>query len=98
MTDELLVNWRVPHPAAAAAASQAIATQPLLLPDDVTISPHLADLFMRMFDKDPRTRITLQVSTSRAGEAAAVGACSRGCVCSVVYAVVCVHGWLGAGG
>jgi hypothetical protein len=44
-------------------ATQAIATQPLELPGDVNISTHLRDLFMRLFDKDPNTRITLQVST-----------------------------------
>lgn len=51
---------------------QAIATQPLELPDHVTISPHLRDLFMRLFDKDPDTRITLQVSSQAATVSATV--------------------------
>ena len=51
------------HPSCAVVL-QAIATQPLELPDDVTISPHLRDLFTRLFDKDPDTRITLQVQCS----------------------------------
>lgn len=46
-------------------AAQAIATQPLELPGDVNISTHLRDLFMRLFDKDPDSRITLEVSSTR---------------------------------
>lgn len=40
---------------------KAITTAQLELPDDVTISPSLTHLFGRLFDKDPATRITLQV-------------------------------------
>lgn len=62
-------------------AAQAIATQPLELPGDVNISTHLRDLFMRLFDKDPNSRITLQVSSTRRAQQAPLllrHSCSNG--------------------
>jgi [calcium/calmodulin-dependent protein kinase] kinase len=40
---------------------KAITTAELALPDDIKISPSLQHLFGRLFDKDPATRISLQV-------------------------------------
>jgi [calcium/calmodulin-dependent protein kinase] kinase len=40
---------------------KAITTAELQLPDDIKISHSLQHLFARLFDKDPATRITLQV-------------------------------------
>lgn len=45
---------------------KAIATEDLELPAGMIISPALRDLFGRLFDKDPATRITLQVGASLA--------------------------------
>lgn len=38
---------------------KAITNEPLDLPEGVLVSPNLRDLFGRLFDKDPATRITV---------------------------------------
>lgn len=78
-------------PATVTATAQAIATQPLELPGDVNISTHLRDLFMRLFDKDPNSRITLQVSSTRRAQQAPLllrHSCSKGASAAVHAAVL----------
>jgi hypothetical protein len=64
---------------------KAIASTELELPEDIKISYSLRDLFSRLFDKNPETRIPLQVSQPSWASCCPHGGCwlqCSGCGCS----------------